>query len=319
MFSKYVNGKSQLKKNLSRTPLEQSSDQLLDEEKTIGWIAELTGQSEASVRTRLYEEFHSCGINVSRAFRRAGLRPHVWNEDMARFYQYTDAFLYELVIWNLNKIKQRMCLWTMNYLAQSDGDVLDVITVGDGLGLDSVCFARAGHRVTYFDLPGYAESFARKVFAECRVNVSVLTHPRGIPMGAYDAVICLDVLEHIPNPSAFVQMLAGYLRPGGLLIVHAPFWEIHNSRPTHLKANRKYSGLLSLYEKHNLRLVDGRPGWNPIVLKKMGNDSSDGWHSNPWLSFLRLAGVYWSFGRFSSAPFWWVKRFGQKRSEWFSA
>ena len=308
-----------LKKSATKTVPEQLSDQLLNEEKTVGWIAELTGQSEASVRIRLRKEFDSPGRNVCLAFGRAGLRPHKWTEGVARFYEYTDSFLYELVIWNLNKTKQGMRSWVMDYLANSKGGGLNLLTIGDGLGLESAYLAKAGHKVTYFEVPGYTESFARKVFAECGAKPTVLTDRREIAADAYDVVICLDVLEHVPNPPTFVEMISGCLRPEGLLIVQAPFWQICNHIPTHLKTNRKYSGLLSLYKKHKLELIAGRPGWNPIVLKKMTNHSSAGSGFDPWLSFLKLAGVYWSFGRVSWAPFWWVKRFGQKGNRWFDA
>ena len=266
---------------------------------------------------RLRKEFDCTGRNVSQAFARADLRPYIWKEGVARFYEQTDAFLYELVIWNLNKLKLRMRLWVMNYLAKSKGDGLDILTIGDGLGLESVCLGKAGHKITYFEVPGYTESFARRVFAECGTRVTILTDPREIPAGKYDAVVCLDVLEHVPDPPAFVEMMSGYLRPEGLLIVQAPFWQICKYFPTHLKVNRKYSGRLSLYEKHRLELIDGRPGWNPIVLKKRSDRSSAGSDFNPWLLFLRLTGLYWSWGRCSSAPFWWVKRFCLKGNRWF--
>jgi len=90
----------------------------------------------------------------------------------------------------------------------------------------------------------------------------VVTDLGNTPLAAYDVVACLDVLEHVSDPTAFVGTLAGYLRVGGRLIVHAPFYMIHPGNPTHLKANRRYRGSLSLYEEHGLRataIQDGPP------------------------------------------------------------
>ncbi len=80
--------------------LSTPSEQLPDQEKIVSWIVELTRQPEASVRSRLREEFDNPGTNVARAFGETGLEPYVWNDGLARFYEQTDAFLYELVIWN---------------------------------------------------------------------------------------------------------------------------------------------------------------------------------------------------------------------------
>lgn len=292
-------------------------EQLHNEEKIISWIAELTRQPQALVRLRLREEFEKPGINVARAFREAGLEPYVWNDGLRRFYEQTDAFLYELVIWNRNKLKRQMHRWIAKHLANSEERTLDILSIGDGLGFDSAHLSQAGHRITYFEVAGYTESFARKVFAECGENVTVVTEQSDIALDAYDAVVCLDVLEHVPAPGEFVEMIAGYLRPGGRLIVHAPFYWIAPSNPTHLKANRRYSGSLSLYEKHNLRLVDGEPRWNPIVLQKMVSDSPRRLRLAPKLLGLRLAGWYLALGRFSILPFRWVDFYRRKQNQCF--
>lgn len=40
--------------------------------------------------------------------------------------------------------------------------------------------------------------------------------------GSFNAVLCLEVLEHIPNPAPAVAEIARVLRPGGLLVVSVP-------------------------------------------------------------------------------------------------
>ena len=279
---------------------------LFNLEKMISWVSELTRQPEARVRRRLHEEFDWVGTNLSRALREAGLEPHVWSDGLARFYEQTDAFLYELIVWNRNKMKQEMCRWVAKHLAGVDGRPLEVLSIGDGLGFDSAYLAQAGHRVTYFEVPGCTESFARRVFAESGTDVTVLTDKAKIFPAAYDAVLCLDVLEHLPDPPGLVREMTAYLRPGGRLIIHAPFYLVWSGNPAHLRENRRYSGSLSLYEKQGLQLVDGGPMWNPLVLQKPPR--------NPRLPRARLktiglvmVGWYLFEGRFSSLPFFWVR------------
>ena len=141
--------------------------------------------------------------------------------------------------------------------------------------------------------------------------------PNQIPKNSYDIIICLDVLEHVSDPPDFVKTVTNYLKPNGHLIVHAPFYQIHPSTPTHLKSNRKYSGSLRLYEKHGLKLVDGEPTWSPIALKKMSGRKNGYSPLKPKLLALRFAGLYLALGRFTILPFLWVNSYQRKGRRWF--
>jgi ubiquinone/menaquinone biosynthesis C-methylase UbiE len=51
------------------------------------------------------------------------------------------------------------------------------------------------------------------------------------PAGSFDAVMCIEVLEHVPNPVAALQELTRLLRPGGRLIVTAPVCSLTHFSP----------------------------------------------------------------------------------------
>ena len=53
------------------------------------------------------------------------------------------------------------------------------------------------------------------------------------PAGSFDAVMCIEVLEHLPNPLLALQEFSRLLRPGGQLVVTAPFCSLTHFAPYH--------------------------------------------------------------------------------------
>ncbi|MDD2337892.1 MAG: methyltransferase domain-containing protein [Geobacteraceae bacterium] len=53
------------------------------------------------------------------------------------------------------------------------------------------------------------------------------------PNGSFDAVMCIEVLEHLPNPLLALQEFSRLLHSGGQLIVTAPFCSLTHFAPYH--------------------------------------------------------------------------------------
>lgn len=80
--------------------------------------------------------------------------------------------------------------------------------------------------------------------------------------GAFDAVLCTEVLEHVPDPVAALRELSRLVRPGGHLVATAPFCSLTHFAPFHFA-----SGLNRYFYEHHLPAM----GWEILEIDQNGN------------------------------------------------
>jgi 2-polyprenyl-6-hydroxyphenyl methylase/3-demethylubiquinone-9 3-methyltransferase len=98
-----------------------------------------------------------------------------------------------------------------------------VVDVGCGGGLLSEALARAGANVTAIDLGDKLIEIAKLHLFESNLavdyRVQSSTDLASAEAASFDVVCCMELIEHVPDPSALIDDLAGMLKPGGQLFL----------------------------------------------------------------------------------------------------
>jgi SAM-dependent methyltransferase len=108
-------------------------------------------------------------------------------------------------------------------------DVERICDLGCGNGYLSARLAEEGYRVTGIDASRSGIALARATHVSDRLDficAAIEDAPRTeppLPAGKFDLVVSSDVIEHLYRPSALLEAAAFLLRPGGRLMVGAPY------------------------------------------------------------------------------------------------
>jgi SAM-dependent methyltransferase len=142
-----------------------------------------------------------------------------------------------------------------------------LLDVGVGERPHAALFAPHVRRYVGLEYPPACENISPGISAEhlthLRGAVDVWGDAHHLPFreGSVDTVLCLELLEHVPEPDCCLAQIARVLRPGGRLLATVPFIAPLHAMPYDF-SRMTAPGIRSLLDRHGLELVSLVPRGN---------------------------------------------------------
>ena len=142
--------------------------------------------------------------------------------------------------------------------------ILD-IGAGDGYVAERILELAPGARIVCYD-PNYSDAHLRALGG--KLPPEQLQFTRTEPAGSFDLILCLDVLEHVPDDHAVLRRLVEHHLSTGSLLVSVPAWpSLYTRHDLGLGHYRRYTpgGLRRLLQDCELDPVMGGGLFHALV------------------------------------------------------
>jgi 2-polyprenyl-6-hydroxyphenyl methylase/3-demethylubiquinone-9 3-methyltransferase len=112
--------------------------------------------------------------------------------------------------------------WQVDERSRTPLDGKNALDVGCGAGLLAEPLARLGANVTAIDAAPELIEVALDHASKMGLDIDYRAGDVRAIEGRFDLVTCMEVIEHVADPAAFLEALAERLTPDGLLILSTP-------------------------------------------------------------------------------------------------
>jgi len=115
-----------------------------------------------------------------------------------------------------------------------------------------------------YDGSGNESGFQTGIWDTSKIDVvsDIVSIP--LPDASYEAILCTEVIEHVPDPISAIKEFTRLLKPGGELILTAPFASLTHFAPYHF-----CTGFNKYFYEHHL----GNNGFEIVEMSTNGDYS----------------------------------------------
>ncbi|MBD2232053.1 class I SAM-dependent methyltransferase [Phormidium tenue] len=96
----------------------------------------------------------------------------------------------------------------------------DVLEIGCGHGSFVALMQQTGYRASGVEMSPWVVSFGHEAF-QVPIHLGPVEN-LDIPLNSLDAIVLMDVLEHLPDPVSTLRCCADFLKPEGFLLIQTP-------------------------------------------------------------------------------------------------
>lgn len=158
-----------------------------------------------------------------------------WNagsKDPSKFYSQEagDSYIYDLTSWHGSGSVNPWFDTVRDLLLKFVPDHGKVLDFGSGIGTYSIMAYSLGFVVTACEVNKELQEYSKWRFSRHNMGDIKIVE---VPDTTYDAIICVDTIEHLSDPNAFPKYATGILNPDGILIATWTFHQSNGMHPMH--------------------------------------------------------------------------------------
>lgn len=150
-----------------------------------------------------------------------------------KWFRNTSQYLFELSEVHSFPTRAKLTKYIVKYCLKHN--LSTVVDFGAGIGNDAIALSEAGITTTLADVAGKTLDYTKWRIKKRKLPVKIIAVNNNAPLKSkYDAILCLEVFQHLISPLKVARHLYNHLSPGGVLFV-----TIHFRNPQYLMALKK--------------------------------------------------------------------------------